>query len=145
MSDWQFWTIVGTLVVIALLLVDRRKATVGGLDDALDHLNQEAKHYVQVNAVLALVEQFEERPELIANLQDYSRQVVAAALLTRVNAIGNDIKVAQRELSEREKQYANQLIDISTVNTQKQRVDELYKQLHAADQVAQQYRALRSV
>lgn len=97
-----------TLVIIAVKVGSRRYGHHYALEinEAIARLGEATQHYTTVNAVLALTEQFQERPELMEKLTEYSRQVVAAALLTRANGIANDIKVVQRELSQDERNLA---------------------------------------
>lgn len=74
--------------------------------EAVQELNIAVQSHVRLNAVMALIDQFVERPELMANLVEYSRQEVAAALLQRLNQLGADLEKAQERLSHYEKQYA---------------------------------------
>ncbi len=68
-------------------------------DRELERLSSETQHFVAVNAVLALTEQFERDPELITRLDGYADQVVAAALTYRVNSLGEQHKIAMDQLA----------------------------------------------
>jgi hypothetical protein len=100
-TDVLLVIIAGLLVIIAVALIKsmQRNPIVPLIDDAIERFGQAAQHHAEVNAVLALTQQFQSDPDLLARLPEYSREVVAAALLFRVNTIGNDIKQVQMELS----------------------------------------------
>ncbi len=73
-------------------------AFTGAVDQSLQKLAKDTKHYVAVNAVLALTEQFTDDPELIPRLVQYSDQVVAAAMLYRINSLGEQYRMIMKHL-----------------------------------------------
>lgn len=73
---------------------------------AFDDVTKASTAHLQANAVLALVDQFVARPEVAANLAEYSRQLVAAAITTRINATAADIKTVSQQLSAERKDVA---------------------------------------
>lgn len=96
-----------TLVVIARNLRDTSGQRIArSIDDAVERLGTATRHFTEVNAVLALTEQFQDRPDLVAKLNEYSRQTVAAALMTRINGVASDIKTVQSELAHDRKMVA---------------------------------------
>ena len=56
------------------------------------------KHHVEVEAVLALVTEIESQPERRIDLAEYSRQVVDAALVHRVNTLAACLKKIETSL-----------------------------------------------
>ena len=73
------------------------------IDDAIERLGAATRHFTEVNAVLALTEQFQDRPELMQRLSEFSSQTIAAALMVRINGVASDIKMAQAQLSRHRK------------------------------------------
>ena len=113
--------------------------------EALEVLDSNVRHHVQVNAVLALLDQFQEQPELMSNLAEYSRREVAAALFYRVNSLGADLQLAQDRLSHWNQEDARyRHYEQEVVETQA-RVDRIKAELEAAHQAAELYGGLRSV
>ncbi len=140
-------------VIVALLVMMLRRMEspetkiVLEIDDVIERLNQEIKQNVKVHAVMALLEQFEERPDLLSQLPKYSRQVLASALFARVNALHANIEVVQRELSKAEARMAEGQSEwISAITARTARLKELTAELEAADQAAQRFgTSLRAV
>jgi hypothetical protein len=79
--------LVGILVALIGILRRPPASVVDGLWEAVAELNRAVRHHVEVNAVLALVDNYQERPQALENLRGYSRQVVAAALTFRLNSL----------------------------------------------------------
>jgi hypothetical protein len=108
--------IVALIAIIALLLAilvrlwvssgpRRDEAAVAVLNEATERFAAAATHHAEVNAVLALTQTLEDRPDLLRRLPEYSREAWGAALLHHVNTLGNDLKMVRTELS-RARSYA---------------------------------------
>lgn len=97
------------LISISLGLVYRALRDTNGqrmaksIDDAIERLGNATRHYTEIQAILALTEQFQDRPDLMQQLSEFSSQTVAAALMVRINGVSNDIKMAQAQLSNHRK------------------------------------------
>jgi hypothetical protein len=154
LTEVQGYVIIGLLavgVIVLLMQLARSRsnradvAAAREIDQAIERLGEATQHHVQVNAVLALTEQFQQRPELINRLGEYSRQVVAAAIMTRINGIANDIKVVQGVLSQNEKSVANGYAGHTSIKRNKAKLAELQADLEAMNTLAQQFAPLRAV
>ena len=135
------------LVAIALMLA---RALRGGLvlhvDEATQKLRAAAAHYGDVNAVAELTKQIKNNPELMQDLSVYPRQVVAAALVHRVNAIGSDLGTAQRELSDERRLLAEYgSYHQKDVDRLEELVKHLLEELHQASAAADEFNSLRAV
>lgn len=154
MSDILLICVAGLLVIGCVLLYlvlkqltqrSNNPAIVAALTTAMSELSETAKHYVQVNAVLALAKTFEDNPDLLGKLSGYSEQVVGAALLHRVNSLGVSIRKAQ-ELLERNREHSGH----GWIERQEKEIAGLHCNLAAADAALQQFtqqhkQSLRSV
>lgn len=58
------------------------------------------RHYADVSAVLGLLEQIEERPEVVERLREYSETIRTAAWLHYFDRLGHDLQQAQKSLSD---------------------------------------------
>lgn len=134
-----------TAIVVLATIARRRhvpadQRSVQVINEAVERLSQATVHHVEVNAVLALTQQFRARPELLASLSDYSRELVGAALLARVNALGNDVSVVVKQLSVEERRVANgytsHQADVARLSARR---DELLAEIVAADQAIQEF------
>jgi hypothetical protein len=127
-TDVLLIIIAGLLFIIAATVTSsmRRSPVVpliaSGLDDAIKRFGQAVQHHVEVNAVLALTEQFQSDPNLLPKLSEYSRQAVSAALLYRVDQIGHDIVAVQEELSRARMSLARN-VEATTSDYYRGRVD----------------------
>lgn len=61
---------------------------------ALREMDAAIRHHVTVNAVVSSIAQLRERPEAIEQLISYPRDVVAAAMLYRINCLGEQQRAA---------------------------------------------------
>ncbi|MBI2797969.1 hypothetical protein HYX70_01545 [Candidatus Saccharibacteria bacterium] len=123
----------------------RRPRIAFEIQEAIEQLNAATRHHVQVQAVLALMDQFVEHPELMANLAEYSRQTVATALLNRVNTLGADLEVAQKALSSARQSYVRYPSFEQDVRRAEIWVEQLLLQLEDANQAAELFGGLHSV
>lgn len=99
------------VVLLAMIVIILRRALcnrglVGNVEGAIKRLTDASTHHIEVNAVLALTKDLNHDPDLLQKLEPYSRTIVAAALLHRVNSLGNDLREAQQVLSEDREQLA---------------------------------------
>ena len=156
MSQIQAYAVIGFLAVIttaiALLIWAVRKPAqptntiATEIIEATVRLGQEVQHHVEVNAVLALVEDFHNNPQLLANLSEYSQQVLGAALLLRVNALGNDIQVTAGCLSSARNDMAHGYYGADKRAARLSAdLTELYEELDAANRAVRQLGGLRAV
>lgn len=135
------------IIIVLLRSQSRSPQIVDEINAAIKQLGDTTKHYVQVNAVLAMTESFADNPQLLLQLRGYSDQVVAAALLTRVNGLGQQIEVTQSNLNSCESNLAR-----VGAHHGKTRVDELtnrlnhlLKELESANQMVADFRTIRAV
>lgn len=100
--------LIAVVALLALIVIVLIRALRGGLvtdiERAIKRLGDAAAHHAEVNAVLALTKQFKNDPTLMQKLPGYSQQVVGAALLNRVNSLGNDLQSVQQQLSRKRKE-----------------------------------------
>lgn len=118
-----------TLVVICITLwvVMRRMMPsyfTRPINATIERLGEATRHYTEVNAILALTEQFKSRPDLVERLNEFGDQTVAAALMVRMNGVANDIKVTQTELTRWRKKVAE-----GYANSYQKRITEAEQQL----------------
>lgn len=133
-------TIVITLMVIAHRLRNLGSYRLEGtIDQAVARLGQATQHYVEVNAILALVDQFEERPELMTRLGEYSRQVVAACILQQLNTVSSTIKAVHIKRSTYEKNRASFGGYVTDINRCNEELKRLKGELTALEKAAEQY------
>lgn len=102
----------GLLFVIALCLVAllRKQWTnqvdvqlSAGIDEAITRLGQATQHYVDVNAVVAMVRQLDEHPDALELIKSYPESVRAAAWLHCINTLGSSLQEAQSQLAQKNK------------------------------------------
>lgn len=112
------------------------------IEQALSRLSDGVKHHVEVSAVLAILDKFDGRPELIERLAAYSDQVVAAALLFRINNAAANLKRVLEDLhtmrgllagDTTSQYYQRQIRDLEEAR------ETLTEQLFAAHQEAQTF------
>ena len=97
-TDMLLLAVVGLLSYACFIL--RRNTAPSAVSRALQELDAAVRQHVQVNAVLALAEQFQDRPELLDHVAGYAQQTVAAALLHRVNMLAAAHESLERSLSQ---------------------------------------------
>ncbi len=126
--------ITAILILITLVVIARQlwlglygSRVTQSIEEAVKNLGTATRHYTEVQAVLALTEQFQSRPDLAAKLNEYSRQTVAAALMFRINGVASDIKMAQTQLSNHRKALADGLTSYQAKVT---RDEQMLKHLH---------------
>lgn len=103
-----------TLLVIAVRYIRNRQSIItDSLRQAIAELNKAITHHAQVAAVVALIEQYDDRPELFDNLADYSDQVVGAALFHRVNALAAALKDVNDKLVDTYRLHAQDTLRFS--------------------------------
>lgn len=109
--------------------------------DGTRELSRESSYYVQVNAVLALTESFTDNPDMLENLAAYSRKTVAAALLFRVNSLGESIQHTQELLTKTEVSYASYggSDRANNINSLREQRDRLLAEQAAANQAVEQF------
>lgn len=95
---WQVWHQRYNYLVIKL----ERAA-----DAALERLKSATNHHVEVAGAVAYLDRLRARPELIANLGEYSRQALAASLMQRLAIVGKTIEEVQSALRKNEAGLAN--------------------------------------
>jgi len=100
----------GVLIYIAVQMRNNKRIGAVGIvetiDEAVTRFDGAIRHHTEVNAVIALTEAVGRHPELIDNLQAYSHDVVAAALINRLNSLGNDYAETLSNLSERRRRQS---------------------------------------
>jgi hypothetical protein len=107
---------------------------------ATEAFGQAVQEHTQVNAVLALMEQFQDSPELLRNLSGHSHQVMAAALLSRVHQLGADIKVVEGLLSSARNSEAHGSPGArEKVERLETTLKGLFAKLESADQAVQEF------
>jgi hypothetical protein len=100
MTNGLLIAMVALLVLLVILFVRAlRGGLVSDIERAIRRLGDAAAHHAEVNAVLALTQSFNDDPTLVQKLSGYSQQVFGAALLHKVNSLGNDLKKVQAQLS----------------------------------------------
>jgi F0F1-type ATP synthase membrane subunit b/b' len=100
--------ILGVLVTNAVLLYKQNKQGMIGdsISNALEQLDEAARAHVQVTTVISLVEAMHENPQLIDNITPYTRDVMAAALVNKVNTLAASLQDAETKLARARKSYA---------------------------------------
>ena len=95
-------------VVFVVYRMTRKQPVVLSADvqTQLDRLADGITHHAEVNAVLALTKTFKENEALVKNLVAYSDQVVRAALLHRINTLGQTAQRVATELARSEESDA---------------------------------------
>lgn len=110
------------------------------LDEATERFGQAVQHYASVNVVLGLLEELETHPDLMDRLSEYSRDVVAAALLARVNDLGGQLRVVQGYLTSEEAEvalgYTSHQRDVKRLTT---RIEELTAELLGAQAAVERF------
>lgn len=162
MTDMQMYVIAGFLGFISIiLLVVAYRLRPGytyfiGLNlisefrKAFSELETATRAHVQVNAVLALLDEFQNRPEVIENLAEYSRQSVAAAITQQINSTASDIATVSEKLSTHRENLAGCKHEIDRSNYQKQvnyaesMLDRLQRKLEVLYSLSQNFDLLRS-
>lgn len=94
--------LLAALLIVGLLTLRRPNTSSsiqGVVNEAIEQLDKTIRHHMEVNAILALMDTFEDRPELTSQLATYSRQTVAATLLYRVNSLAAQLKTAGDQLT----------------------------------------------
>lgn len=142
----------GLMVLIKRLLNRPAGATydqafLQNVDKAIERLGQATQHHVEVNAVLALTERLNNDPALMRNLAEHSRQVVAAALMLRVNSFAAQLKHAQQKLEDARQaatNYGGQAW-LSDVTRLEALCTTLMQQLQTANDAVQSFNRPRAV
>jgi hypothetical protein len=78
------------VVLLSVGLLQRHRSgneSVRLITHAVEELVQAARHHADVESVLALMDTFEERPELIMKLNSRTKQLGAAAILHRADSL----------------------------------------------------------
>jgi len=145
---WGIMILLVLMIALAMIFRPKKKAEpdyvsmiVAAIDQATENLSQSVQHYTHVNAVLALTETFTDQPELLDRLSGYSKQVVAAALMYRVNELGEDLRVAQDSLSYAER-YPHYAV---TIKARRASVDRLITELQEANTAVQEFKGRLSI
>jgi hypothetical protein len=131
--------ITAILILITLVVIARQlwlglygSRVTQSIEEAVKNLGTATRHYTEVQAVLALTEQFQNRPDLAAKLNEYSRQTVAAALMVRINGVASDIKTVQSELTHHRMMLAKGHNSFQTnVNRAEQMLQRLQQELES--------------
>jgi len=112
------------------------------LQQMLDQLDTKLAQHLNITAVLRLVDQLAERPEVLPQLNGYSREVFAAALLLRVNILSSDIQTTQHYLTSARRTEAERgsHYRANTVRLENLLADQM-AQLMAAQQAAEEFGA----
>ena len=140
-----FVIIVLLLVAVTLLAnLARRPRTVTyelGVDPTfrqqVAEIGKGVRHYADVSAVLGLLEQIEERPDIVERLREYPETVRAAAWLHYIDRLGHDLQQAQQVLSSEHQtdpsRYYNREAGKKTrINNAQEHVNSLRVKLDAA-------------
>jgi hypothetical protein len=77
----------------------RNPVAIQQIDGAAERLRTATDQYVEANTVLALAREIEISPELMQKLDAYSRELVAAVYLNRIEYLTKDMKATQGEIS----------------------------------------------
>lgn len=108
------WVVLGLLCVTLVLLVRvswRQRQIVAGpmLERArvevLSVVAVEVQKFIEANAVLALAEQFQDRPEFATHAKQYSYEVVVAALTYRVTILDGVYRAFEDNLAAHRLKY----------------------------------------
>ncbi|HVI69409.1 MAG TPA: hypothetical protein VM581_03030 [Magnetospirillaceae bacterium] len=129
-----------TGLLIALLAAMRNRNTTDlsyeAVLDIIARIEDAGRQYAEVNAVLLLTEKFADNAGLYKGLAQYSRDVVAATLAYRVDALGRDIKEAQDWLSEYRTRVSQSRPFQTEVARQERLLQGLQEELLAAEKLA---------
>lgn len=135
------------LILITLVVIARQlwlglygSRVTQSIEEAVKNLGTATRHYTEVEAVLALTEQFQHHPDLAAKLNEYSRQTVAAAMMFRINGVASDIKMVQTELSKHRKALADGLTSYQAkVTRDEQMLQRLHQELEALHELNRRF------
>lgn len=102
-----FVAVVALFVIAVLLYKLLKRQQVTQYELSLDprftkqiaDLGKSARHYADVSAVLGLMDQITEHPDVINKLREYPETVRAAAWIHCINRLGGDLQDAQDSLS----------------------------------------------
>ena len=138
--------VMAVLILIFLILIMHNLRNTSSqriaksIDDAVERLGAATRHHTEVNAVLALAEQFEHRPDLVERLSEFSSQTVAAALMVRINGVASDIKTVQSELAQDRRMVAKGYTGHQgRVNRNEQMLQHLHQELEALHELSRRF------
>lgn len=139
--------ITAILILITLVVIARQlwlglygSRVTQSIEEAVKNLGIATRHYTEVQAVLALTEQFQNHPDLAAKLNEYSRQTVASALMVRINSVAADIKMVQTKLSEHRKWLADGYTSYQAkVTRDEQMLKHLHQELEALHELNRRF------
>ncbi len=145
------WLLGGIAVILLLLLVvvlavlreQRYSHWETRFDSIVDHglerLGKATEMHAEVAGAVAYLDQIQARPELIANLGEYSRQAIAASLMQRLAILADTIKTVQKELMNHEASLARGYRDHETnVKTCRSQLERLLQDQQALQELADQ-------
>lgn len=134
----------GIFVAVIVMIFQNRPSIVrsrldNDVDRALKRLGKATEMHAEVAGAVAYLDQIQARPELIANLGEYSRQALAASLMQRLAILAGTAKAVQAELSKAEAnraKYGNTYA--SQAKICREQLTQLEKDQQALQQLADQ-------
>lgn len=110
-----FVTIFTALTAFSIMLMSRslRKYTLSfymsdEIDRSIKSMVQAGKRSIEIDSVLAYLDNIQERPELMNNLEQFSRDALAASILQRISALSETILDLHAKL----RKYENSAMDV---------------------------------
>jgi hypothetical protein len=96
----------------------------------VDAVRQATESYVATVQLVELAEAMSNRPELIIGVEQYAREVQAAATLLRIDSLNKCLSAVEQELVELNKRYSNYLSssilnDIAKLEEQRNKLQQL--------------------
>jgi|GEM_PF-6403519 len=145
-AELMFIIVVALLVIIVVLLTMLLRKPIGprnveflintNIKEVLEKVGGDVRHVADVSAILSLMDQIEEQPDVIERLQEYPETVRAAVWIHYINCLGNDLRQAQLVLSEAHQAQTNYVFTDAhkqnAINNAQNHVKDLRAKLDAA-------------
>lgn len=148
MTEFQAYVLLALIGFVAIMLIvlalgQRRQKSPSFITaqilEATEAFGKAVQNHAKVNEVVALMEKFQSRPELIRNLNEFSQQLVVAAFLQRIDTLSGSLASLEERLAEQRLKAARWPSYREEVQRLEETLPQVRAELEDANRAAQQF------